>query len=211
MIKKLRLLFIVIFSVTVIVIWFCNFWIEHSTQYYVYDNVEDIPYNKVGILLGTTKSLESGEPNPFFYYRIEAAIALYKAKKVDKIVASGDNRTKYYNETKDMRGALLKGGVPDSVIISDFAGLRTFDSMIRIKKIFGQTNITVISQEFHNQRAIYIARRYGIEAIGYNAADVDFFKSFGTHLREKLARVKVFIDIALNISPKHLGEKIDIE
>ena len=109
-----------------------------------------------------------------------------------------------------MKNALLNGGVPDSVIYLDYAGFRTFDSVIRSKEIFGQTKITVISQKFHNERAVFIARNNGIEAYGYNAKDLSGRYAKGTNRREFFAKAKVFLDMLIDRKPKFLGEKIQI-
>lgn len=89
-------------------------------------------------------------------------------------------------------------------------GFRTFDSIVRLKEIFGQESVTIISQPFHNERAIYIASKEGIAAIGFNAKDVNARYGFKTQLREKLARVKVFADYLFSVKPKYLGDKIII-
>ena len=96
-------------------------------------------------------------------------------------------------------------------VYCDFAGFRTLDSVVRAKAVFGQTNITVISQEFHNQRAIYIARHNGMDAIGFNARAVDSYNSFRTKLREQFARVKTVLDVnLLRTRPKFLGPRIEL-
>jgi SanA protein len=189
-------------------VWFANSRIISSTQNLTYNNVEDIPYNKVGLLLGTSKELKNGNPNPFFDTRVEAAAILYKAGKIKYIVASGDNSKKHYNEPQQMKDDLIALGVPDSAIYLDYAGFRTLDSVVRVEKIFGQKNFTVISQRFHNERAIYIAQHYGLSAIGYDAEDVGGYNGKRIALREKLARVKVFIDFLIGKKPKFLGEEI---
>ena len=109
-----------------------------------------------------------------------------------------------------MRKALLAKGVPDSVIVMDFAGIRTLDSVVRAKKVFGQDRFTIISQRFHNERALYIAKYNGIEAVGFNATDVDAYSGLKTNMRELLARVKVFVDLLFGKGPRHLGEPITI-
>jgi SanA protein len=183
-----------------------------KTKSFLYDDISLIPVNKVGLLLGTSKNLSSNVPNPYFYNRIKAAVELLKAGKIKFILVSGDNRKANYNEPVEMQKELIKMGVPDSLIYLDYAGFRTFDSMIRSKEVFGQTKITVISQKFHNERAIYIALNYGIEAVGYNAKDVDFSEGIKTTWRELFARVKLFIDIYItDEKPKFLGEKIEIK
>ena len=109
-----------------------------------------------------------------------------------------------------MKKALLMYHIPDSVIVLDYAGLRTLDSVVRAREIFGQDRFTVISQRFHNERALFLAGKHGIQAVGFNARDVDTYAGFKTRIRELLARVKVFIDLATRKQPRHLGEPIPI-
>ena len=124
---------------------------------------------------------------------------------------SGDNRKKEYNEPRAMRDALIKKGISEDHIILDYAGFRTFDSMIRAEKVFGQDSFIVISQPFHNERAVFIARKSGIEAYGFNARDVDVAAGFKTKLREVGARVKMILDIyVLHTEPKFLGDPVII-
>jgi SanA protein len=140
-----------------------------------------------------------------------AAVDLYKSGKIQYIVISGDNGSKVYNEPMDMKNELIRFGIPAERIFLDYAGFRTYDSIIRMNKIFGQKNFTVISQDFHTRRAVYIAKRVHLNAIGYNAKDVNKYYGFKTMLREKFARVKVFIDLLFNKKPKFLGEPVIIE
>ncbi len=209
--RYLKWLFIFAALFIIIIIFIADTIIENSTHGYVYDDLNSIPHNKVGMLLGTSKYLRSGQPNQYFANRIKAAIELYKDHKIDYIVISGDNGNKYYNEPLEMKNVLIRSSVPDSVIISDYAGFRTYDSVIRLDKIFGQKSFTIISQEFQNKRAIYISKHFGLNAIGYNAKDVALYDGFKTKLREKFARVKVFVDLMIHKEPKFLGEKIEIK
>ena len=110
-----------------------------------------------------------------------------------------------------MQKECMEKGIPEDRIVLDYAGFRTLDSVVRSKEIFSQENITVISQKFHNERAVFIAENKGIDAIGYNARDVHGQYGVKTKAREYFARVKMFIDLAMNTGPKYLGEKIDIE
>lgn len=215
MIYKLRKLkrgaWITFSAMLIFSIWFAHFKVEKTTQHLVYNDVRAIPYNKVGLLLGTSKLLRSGELNLYFYHRISAAVELFKAQKIKYIVISGDHSKEDYNEPLDMKSELVKFGIPDSIIILDYAGFRTYDSVVRLNKIFGQEQCTIISQEFHNKRAIYIANRLGLNAIGFNAKDVDAHIGFKTKLRERFARVNMFIDFLVHKEPIFLGQKVEIK
>lgn len=189
---------------------FANYKIENSTEEFVTDKLEILPKTKVAIVLGTAPNLVSGYQNYYFTYRIEAATELYQSGKVTYFILSGDHGRKNYNEPEAMKQALIKNGVPENVIYLDYAGFRTLDSMIRAKEIFSQNEFIVVSQEFHNQRAVYIARQNGINAYGYNAKDVNKHAGLKTNIREYFARTKVFIDSFFGIQPKFLGEKIEI-
>lgn len=192
------------------VIAYCHFSIQQSTRLYTYHTVSEIPYRTTALLLGTSPKLENRADNPYFLYRIQAAAELYKAGKIKYLLLSGDNSRHNYNEPESMKQALLRQGIPETVIYLDYAGFRTLDSVIRAKEIFGQDALTIISQQFHNERAIYLAQAQGIDAIGYNAPDVPIRQGIKTRLREYLARIKVFIDIWTNRQPHFKGEKINL-
>ncbi|MBO6212656.1 SanA protein [Algoriella xinjiangensis] len=189
---------------------YANYKIEHSTAEYVTSDVQKLPKTKVAVVLGTAPNLVGGYQNYYFVYRIDAAAELYKSGKVTHFILSGDHGRKNYNEPEMMKLALIEKGVPANVIYLDYAGFRTLDSMIRAKEIFGQNEFIVVSQEFHNQRAVYIARQNGINAYGYNAKDVNKQAGLKTNIREYFARAKVFIDDWFGVNPKFLGEKIEI-
>jgi SanA protein len=185
--------------------------IKSTSKNFLYSDITEIPENKVGLVLGTSKYLSNGQINFYYKYRIDAAVELYKAGKIKYIVVSGDNSRKTYDEPTQMKSDLVAAGVPENVIYLDYAGFRTWDSVVRMKEIFSQSNFTLISQRFHNERAIYLAHRYGLNVVGFNAKDVEKYYGFKTNQREKFARVKVFIDFFTNKQPKFLGEKIEID
>ena len=189
---------------------YCNWRILRYADTRTYENVQDVPHRHAAVLLGTRPTMESGRPNKYFVYRIDACVALYKAKKVDRIIVSGDNGRKEYNEPEAMQQALMERGVPASVIFLDYAGFRTLDSVVRAKEIFGQDSYVIVSQKFHNARAIFIAQKKGIDAIGFNARDAKIRYGFKTQVREVFARCKVFLDWMFGKQPHFLGESIDI-
>ena len=131
--------------------------------------------------------------------------------KIEYILVSGDNATLYYNEPYTIKKDLIKAGIPEEKIFLDYAGFRTLDSMVRAKYVFGLDSVTVISQKFHNERAIFLAERKGLHAIGFNAEDITGSDGIKVRLREYFARVKVFIDLTFNTQPKFYGKKIEIK
>ncbi len=184
--------------------------IDHYAADRLYSDVEGIPENPVGLLLGTSAEGRSGNPNPYFTRRIDAAAALYKAGKVEHLLITGDNGRWGYNEPMDMRRALMQAGVDSADITLDFAGFDTFDSVVRAQKIFGQQNMMVISQRFHNERALWIARAFGIEAVGFNAKDIASRQTRWSWIRERGARLKMWWDLALGVDPHFLGEPVTL-
>jgi len=192
-----------------VVIGGCRWIVVRAGEGRLYDNAADIPCRDVGLLLGTSDKLANGHSNPYFKKRIAAAACLYKAGKIRHILVSGDNSRKDYDETAMMKTALLAAGVPETAMTVDCAGFRTLDSVVRAKEVFGLSKFTIISQRFHDQRSLFIARHYGIDAIGFCAGNVDL--RYKTQIREAFARVKAVLDLyLLNTKPKFLGPKIEI-
>lgn len=186
-------------------IFFANREIVKTSEHLTWNDVNAIPVRNVGLLLGARPG------NNYFTRRINAAAELYHSGKVKWLLVSGDNSRKNYDESSGMQQALIAKGVPASAIFCDYAGFSTLDSVVRANKVFGENNITIISQEFHNQRAIWLAKQYGIDAIGYNAEDLDQGRGKLVRLREKLARVSAVIDATiLHRQPKYLGPTVMI-
>lgn len=207
--NKASLLIITIIAIIMVTI-ISNLLVQNCSKN-TYSNIKEIPSNKVGLLLGTIKTLSSGYENLYYKYRINATVTLYKNNKIEYILISGDNSRSDYDEPSDMKKDLIKRGIPENRIYLDYAGFRTLDSIVRAKEIFGQTELTIISQQFHNERAIYIAKNKGIKAIGFNSRNVSARYGLKVMIREKLARVKVVLDIIFNVKPKFLGNQITIK
>ena len=208
-IKKLLYIIIVLILTCAGSVLIPNAVITNNAKQKTFTNVQVIPKNKVGIVLGTSKYLSNGSINLYYTYRLEAAALLFKAEKINFILASGDNLTSS-DELSEFKEDLVKLGVRPEKIYLDYAGFRTLDSMVRSKVIFGQESITIISQKFHNERAIYLAEKFGIKAIGFNAKDVSNRYGRATSFREYFARTKAVLDILINKEPKYLGESIEI-
>lgn len=188
---------------------FSNIWIIESAKKDIYNSISATPNgNQVALILGTSRYTVRGTTNLFFKYRIDAAAQLYNSGKIKHIIVSGDNSEKSYNEPKEMLKALLKRGIPASAITLDYAGFRTLDSVVRCKKVFGQNKFIIISQRFHVERALFIAHKYDIDAIGYAAQDPPGNYSTKTRIREYFAKTLAVIDLyIIHKKPKFLGKK----
>lgn len=209
--NKKRIILLGVLILPILLVLLSNYLVEKNSENKTFFNVSEIKKNKVGLVLGTAKMSVNGKVNLYFKYRIQAAVELFKEGKIDYVLVSGDNANKNYNEPIEFKKELIKNGIPANKIFLDYAGFRTLDSVVRSKEVFGQESITIISQQFHNERAIYLAERNGIEAVGFNAKDVSENYDKKMKVREYLARTKVFIDILLGVQPKFLGKKIEIK
>ncbi len=183
-----------------------------SFAFGTYDDASEIPYHRVGLLLGTSPMQAPGVPNGYFTSRIEAAASLYRSGKIDYILASGDNRERSYNEPREMRKALIKAGVPAERIVLDYAGIRTLDSVLRASSVFMLRDLTVISQSFHNERALFIAGSAGIRADAFNAKEPDdLWAKAKVRVREFFARLKCVLDVyLLDTGPHFYGDPVQI-
>lgn len=213
--KKLSVLLEIACALLVITLGFTiwsNDVIKANAEQYIFNNVSEIDATyEVALVLGCKGSFDTPYTNPYFKYRMEACAELYKSGKVKKFLLSGDNSRHDYNEPEEMKKALIKLGIPEHCIYLDYAGFRTLDSVVRAKKVFGQNQVLIVSQKFHNERAVFLAQRNGMKAAAFNAQDVKGRLNKSTSFREYLARVKAILDIyLLGTEPKFLGEKIEI-
>ena len=178
----------------------CNQIVVNNAKGKVFSDIDSIKYNKVGLLLGTTPQARIGRiTNYFFVYRIDAAEQLYKAGKIEKILISGDEHSlDGVNEPECMRDSLVARGVPASAIFLDGKGYRTICSVVNTNKVYGLKSFTIISQKFHNERAIYQAEHLGLDVENiqaYNAKDPKSRRAYLTTIREYFARGKMFLDL----------------
>ncbi|MBL6963165.1 MAG: YdcF family protein [Bacteroidetes bacterium] len=200
-----------IFTLVLLALIAINYHVYKVSKPFQYKDIRLVPSTQAGLVLGTAKYRKTGGVNKYFTNRLITAAALYKAGKIEYLILSGDNSHDSYNEPVMMKKELLRMGVPENAIYLDFAGFRTLDSVIRGREIFGQQSFIIISQSFHNRRALFIARKKGIQAFAFNAPDVESFALFKTRFREIFARIKMLMDIYLfNREPHFLGEKIEL-
>lgn len=165
---------------------------------------------RVAIVFGASVH-PNGDLSRMLEDRVETAIALYKAGKVDRILVSGDNRRPEYNEPKAMADYLLTHAVAPQDIVLDYAGRSTYDTCLRAREIFGVPRPLLVTQEFHLPRALYLAHSLGLDAVGVVADRQEYGGSlFYQELREQLAEVKAFLNVHFFPPPTLLGEKLPV-
>lgn len=191
----------------------CNRWVINSTDAYVYTDWALLPDNEVGVVLGTSPFIATGKASAEFQGRIAAAAELYRLGKVRHLIVSGANPDSTYNEPRAMRRELLKAGVPEKDITMDFAGFRTFDSIVRAQAVFGLQRLTVITQRYHAYRAVFLSKKLNVSAVAFIApASSDGTYGVRNPPREVLARCKAVLDVfLLSTEPKFLGNPEHIE
>ncbi|TDQ59112.1 SanA protein [Mesocricetibacter intestinalis] len=169
----------------------------------IYTDAQTIPHRPYGMVLGTSKYFINNSPNLFYHYRLQAAEQLFKTGKIDYLLLSGDNRTLQYNEPRTMQRDLKKNGIEDRFLFPDYAGFRTLDSVIRAKQVFHATPMTIITQRFQCERALFIAKYYHIDAICFAA---EYPKDYiFVRFREVFARLQMLWDLATEKTPYFLG------
>lgn len=195
--------------VVVLFVLLSNRWVINSTDAYVFRNWALLPDNEVGLVLGTSKYLESGKPSPEFRGRIAAAAELYRNGKVRHLIVSGANPDSTYNEPRKMYQELVQLGVPEKDITMDFAGFRTFDSIVRAEAVFGLDRFTIITQKYHSYRAVFIGRKLGLKVVAYIApATSDGDQGLRHPPREVFARAIAVLDLfLLRTTPRFLGDR----
>jgi SanA protein len=210
-IKKNRLRFAIAFAggALLAVSWmvWADYRCEEAASGRVFHSVNAVPAREIGLVLGTSKETRHGKPNLHFNQRIAAAAALYHAGKVHRLLVSGDNHIATYDEPTDMRTALIAEGVPATAITCDYAGFRTLDSVVRAQEVFGLSQCTIISEDFHCPRALWIAQQHGLNAIAFAAPDVSLKTwSLRAGVREQFARAWCAVDLyVLHRQPKFPG------
>ncbi|MFT5200373.1 MAG: SanA protein [Planctomycetota bacterium] len=175
----------------------------------VYTSAQAVPKSPVGLVLGTAPTFQ-GRPNVFYTARIKAAAELYHAGRVRALIVSGDNSRATYSEPDAMRADLIAAGVPARHITCDYAGFRTLDSVLRAREVFGQDDFVVVSQAFHAERAVFLARRHGMKANAFAAQDPRARAWIKFRAREVLARCLAVSDLLRRKEPKFLGPEVSV-
>jgi len=206
--RKLRWFLLGGATLLALFVWGTNRTVLASAEGKIFVDAGSVPQRPVGLVLGTAP-LVNGNRNPFFERRMDAAARLYEAHKVGKLLVSGDNHIKGYDEPTAMRDALVARGVPAADIALDYAGFRTLDSIVRAHKVFGVDRCIIVTDDFHMQRALYIASNESIDAVGFQTAPLPRSISPWTYVREVGSRSLVWMDLHVWArQPKFLGPKV---
>jgi SanA protein len=201
---------LILFVLGVVFVTGANFWIVQRARKAVVSQVDKLPENDVALVLGTAPNVGKWR-NLFFEARMDAAARLYHEGKARHLLVSGDNGRKEYDEPTWMREALVARGVPESAITLDYAGFRTLDSMARAKAVFGLQRCTIVTDDFHQARAIFLARAHGLEAVGFRAKPVPLRWSMRTRVREIASRAAACLDVyVLRTKPRFYGPRVEI-
>ena len=194
--KKILVFVAIMVMIGLFVVIGCQIAVKSAARGRLYDDVNKIPHREVGLLLGTSPLGRSGRPNQFYLRRLDATVTLYNAGKIDRIIISGARRGDDYDEPTEMRNDLVKRGLPDSIFVLDGEGHRTISSIVRTKEVLAEDSVTIISQKFHNERALFLARHSEVDAIAFNAENTSSRRwRLMMVLRESLARVKAVAEV----------------
>lgn len=189
----------------------CELWVRTVAAAECFEQIADVPRAPVALVLGCAETLPDGRNNLYFGRRMDAAAELFHSGTVERLIVSGDNSTASYDEPTAMKAALVARGVPEERIHCDYAGFRTFDSVVRAELVFGQRSFVVVSQRFHAERAVFLARSRGLEAWGYCAEAVGGGAGLRMRARETVARTAAVLDAhVLGTQPKFLGEPVEL-
>ena len=185
-----------------------NYYVRSSTKKNIHHSLKRFPKNDVGIIFGA--GIKGDQPSKYLKDRLDAGILLWKAKRINKILLSGDNGRDEYDELTVMKNYCFKHGVDTTKIFIDYAGFDTYSTLYRAKHIFKIKKATLISQEYHLNRAIYIGQKLGIKSVGYSANKGQYLGYQYVTFREYGSIFKSFFDVLRNREPRFLGNQIDI-
>lgn len=192
-----------------LIIGFINLYMLHYSKSFIFKEVEDCKSAYTVVVLGA-RVYPDGTLSNYLQDRVDAALVLYKENKVKRFLLSGDHGTIEYDEVNAMKDYLTNEGVSESDIFLDHAGFNTYNSMVRAQKIFEVKDCIIVTQDYHLTRAVFIARKIGLEAYGLSCSSDHLGSNEFNKKREVLARTKSFLELMFAVEPKFLGEKISI-
>ncbi len=186
-------------------------WVYSTNQDRIYEDPSEVPAMPVAIVFGAGLKPD-GSPSPMLADRVDAAVGLYKMGKVGRLLMSGDNSRVTYSEVGAMQRRAVSEGVPEDLVTLDDSGLRTYDSCYRAAVIFGIRHAVLVTQRYHLPRALFLARSFGIEAVGLAAGQDDYNNQLYFNLRELAAQSVAWYDVnVIRPTPSNLGNHVDLE
>ncbi|MFA6252547.1 MAG: ElyC/SanA/YdcF family protein [Candidatus Paceibacterota bacterium] len=208
-IKKTGKIILVFLLVLLAIIVWANYAVRSESDGYIYQDMEKMESAQAALILGASVK-PNKEMSDVFRDRVDTAIKLYNQKKVSKIIISGDHGKKYYDEVSAAKKYILEKGIPPEDVFLDHAGFDTYDSIYRAKYIFRANSVIIVTQNFHLPRAVFIARKLGLNAKGMSSDLHNYSGILLMKNREIFANVKAYFDITLNEKPQFLGLPIDL-
>lgn len=186
-----------------------NWYVRSQTNALIYNSANKVPKESVGIIFGA--GIRNGRPSKYLKDRLDAGIELYRQKKIDKILLSGDNGSDEHDELTVMKLYCREHGVDTTKVFLDYAGFDTYSTMYRAKQIFNIESAVLVSQEYHLNRAIYVGNQLGVKSVGM-AADVGEYRKYHyVRFRECFTVCKAVIDVVRGRKPHFMGNKVDID
>ena len=173
--------------------------------------IDKINEENVDCILVLGAGIRNNGPSPMLEDRLLTAIELYKNGVAPKILVSGDHENYNYDEVNVMKNYLKDNGIPSSDIFMDHAGLSTYDSIYRAKKIFKANKVVIVTQKYHLYRSLYIAKSLNLKSIGVSATKKEYVNQRKRDIREVAARIKDFFKCIVRPEPTYLGEVISIK
>lgn len=208
--EKILKIIIIITIICIIIVLSINFYVVYSTKDKIIKDNKYLELNDIDCILILGAGIRGNSPSPMLKDRLDVGINLYNDGVAPKIIMSGDHGREEYDEVNVMKEYAIHKGIPSEDIFMDHAGFSTYESIYRIKEIFNAKNILIVTQEYHLYRALYIAKKFGINALGINSDPRKYSGQSYRELREILARNKDYINCIIKPKPTYLGETIPL-
>lgn len=209
--KKIMTVIAIIIILIAIIGLSINLIVKIATKKQLITEGEASKLEDVDCILILGAGVENGMPSPMLEDRLIIGINLYRSGASNKIIMSGDHGKDNYDEVNTMKQFAIDREIPSEDVFMDHAGFSTYDSIYRVKEIFGAKKIVIVTQDYHLFRALYIAKSLGLEAYGVKANPRTYVGQPMRDVREVIARNKDFIKCIFKPKPTYLGDKISLK
>lgn len=208
-INKLIIAIVILIIIGIIAVFGINQYVKSIANKNIIQEVENANKSDAILVLGC-QVMDDGSLSLMLKDRLDKAVELYKQGMAEKIIVSGDHGTEEYDEVNAMKTYLIENEIPSENIFMDHAGFSTYESLYRADYIFKVKKLTVVTQEYHLYRAVYIGNKLGIETYGVPAIKTEYYGQTSREIREILARDKDFVKCIFKSKPTYLGESIPV-